>query len=246
MSGAGLRGKIAPRFHRPLLKVCVMPRVSAGLLMYRIHAGQVARCFLLIPVALLTRTRTMGHGRFPKSEIGPGEELARDRQAENSREETGVIPIGPFIALKPIQQKGGKIVHAWAFKGDCEPAAIVSNTFTIEWPPKSGRQTEFPEIDRADFFEVAAAMRKIKAGQEALIEELAGTRPRQSFTGQLMARFIPATKLEKYDVFGHFSVEVEPNTIVACRSVLEIIRNDRTPKNTSELSERKPDAVFIN
>ena len=75
--------------------------------------------------------------------------------------------------MTPIKQKGGKIVHAWAFLGDCDPAAIVSNNFTIEWPPKSGRQMEFPEIDRADFFDVAAAKRKIKAGQEGLVEELA-------------------------------------------------------------------------
>jgi predicted NUDIX family NTP pyrophosphohydrolase len=68
--------------------------------------------------------------------------------------------------------KRGKIVHAWAFEGDCEPNAIASNTFTIEWPPKSGQQIAFPEIDRADFFDVVAAKTKIKAGQEALIEEL--------------------------------------------------------------------------
>jgi predicted NUDIX family NTP pyrophosphohydrolase len=72
--------------------------------------------------------------------------------------------------LSPI--KGGKIVHAWAFEGDCDPSAIVSNTFTMEWPPKSGRQMKFPEIDRADFFDVAAARPKIKAGQEVLIDEL--------------------------------------------------------------------------
>jgi len=68
------------------------------------------------------------------------------------------------------QQKGGKIVHAWAFDGDCDPNAIGSNTFTTKWPPKSGRQMEFPEIDRADFFDMGAAKRKIKAGQEALID----------------------------------------------------------------------------
>ena len=87
-------------------------------------------------------------------------------------EETGATPTGPFTALRPVKQKGGKIVHAWAFEGECDPSAIVSNTFTLEWPPKSGRQMAFPEIDRAEFFDVAAARRKIKAGQEALIEQL--------------------------------------------------------------------------
>jgi predicted NUDIX family NTP pyrophosphohydrolase len=88
-------------------------------------------------------------------------------------EETGVNPKGPFLALKPIKQKGGKIVHAWAFEGQDDPTAMVSNTFMMEWPPKSGRQMEFPEMDRAEFFDLNEAKRKIKAGQEALIDELA-------------------------------------------------------------------------
>jgi predicted NUDIX family NTP pyrophosphohydrolase len=87
-------------------------------------------------------------------------------------EETGVTPAGPFIPLTPMKQKGGKIVHTWAFEGDCDPTAIVSNTFTLEWPPRSGRELEFPEIDRAEFFDVADTRRKIKAAQMALIEEL--------------------------------------------------------------------------
>ena len=87
-------------------------------------------------------------------------------------EETGLAPKGVFIPLKPIQQKGGKIVHAWAFEGDCDPAAIKSNFFTMEWPPKSGRQIQVPEIDRAEFFGLDEARTKIKAGQEALIDEL--------------------------------------------------------------------------
>jgi predicted NUDIX family NTP pyrophosphohydrolase len=71
-----------------------------------------------------------------------------------------------------VKQKGGKIVHAWAFKGDCDPSAIVSNSFRMEWPPGSGRQMEFLENDRADFFDAPTAKRKINAGQAALIGEL--------------------------------------------------------------------------
>jgi len=110
---------------------------------------------------------------IPKGEIEPGEDLLEAAKRE-FKEETGVTPIGPFTALEPIKQKGGKIVHAWAFKGDCDPSALTSNSFTMEWPPKSGQQMEFPEIDRAEFFDVAAALRKIKAGQEGLIEALQG------------------------------------------------------------------------
>ena len=81
-------------------------------------------------------------------------------------------PTAPFLALTPVKQKGGKVVHAWAFEGDFDPDSIVSNTFTMEWPPKSGRQMEFPEIDRAEFFDLVTARKKIKAGQEGLVEEL--------------------------------------------------------------------------
>jgi predicted NUDIX family NTP pyrophosphohydrolase len=87
-------------------------------------------------------------------------------------EETAVQPTDPFIPLKPIKQKGGKVVHAWAFQGDCNSVNIKSNTFTMEWPPKSGRQVEFPEIDRADFFDLTTARKKIKAGQEGFLDEL--------------------------------------------------------------------------
>jgi predicted NUDIX family NTP pyrophosphohydrolase len=79
-----------------------------------------------------------------------------------------------FNVCQNGEEKGGKIDHAWGFLGDCDPSAIVSNKFTLEWPPRSGRQLEFPEIDRAGFFDVIAAKRKIKSAQAALIEELEG------------------------------------------------------------------------
>ena len=147
-----------------------MPRVSAGLLMYRIHDGKL-QVLLAHPGGPNFKNKDELAWTIPKGEIEPGEDLLEAAKRE-FEEETGVTPTGPFIALTPIKQKGGKIVHAWAFKGDCDPGRLVSNTFTMEWPPGSGRQTDFPEIDRADFFDVAAAKRRIKAGQEALIDEL--------------------------------------------------------------------------
>ncbi len=146
-----------------------MPRVSAGLLMYRIQDGKL-QVLLAHPGGPLFKNKDDGAWTIPKGEIESDEDLLEAAKRE-FEEETGVMPTGPFIALTPIKQKGGKIVHAWAFKGDCDPGAIVSNKFTMEWPPKSGRQMEFPEIDRADFFDVAAAGRKIKAAQMALVEE---------------------------------------------------------------------------
>jgi predicted NUDIX family NTP pyrophosphohydrolase len=154
------------------VQVVSMPRVSAGLLMYRIHDGTL-QMLLAHPGGPFFKNKDDGAWSIPKGEIEPSEDLLEAAKRE-FEEETGVTPHGPFIALTPIKQKGGKIVHAWAFKGDCDTNATVSNTFTMEWPPKSGQQMEFPEIDRADFFDVAAARRKIKAAQEALIEELEG------------------------------------------------------------------------
>lgn len=147
-----------------------MPRISAGLLMYRIQDGSL-QVLLAHPGGPFFRKKDEGAWSIPKGEPEPGEDLLVTAERE-FREETGVEPTGPFQPLKPIKQKGGKIVHAWAFEGDCDPTAITCNTFKMEWPPKSGRQMEFPEIDRAEFFDMAAAKRKIKAGQEALLEEL--------------------------------------------------------------------------
>ena len=87
-------------------------------------------------------------------------------------EETGLTANGPFLPLSPIKQKGGKVVHAWAFEGDCDPTTTSSNTFMMEWPPRSGRQMEFPEVDRAEFFGIPGATRKINPAQIALLNEL--------------------------------------------------------------------------
>src|ERR1700722_15588854 len=145
-------------------------RISAGLLLYRLIDGQL-QVLLAHPGGPFFQNKDEGAWSIPKGEVEPDEDLLAAAQRE-FMEEIGFAPEGPFIALTPVKQKGGKIVHAWAFQGDCDPSATVSNTFTMEWPPRSGQQMEFPESDRADFFDVAAAKRKIKAGQEALIEEL--------------------------------------------------------------------------
>ena len=147
-----------------------MPRISAGLLMYRIHDGEL-QVLLAHPGGPFFKNKDEGAWSIPKGEVETGEDLLETAKRE-FEEETGVTPTGPFTALRPVKQKGGKIVHAWAFLGNCEPSTIVSNTFKMQWPPRSGRLMAFPEIDRADFFDVAVARRKIKAGQEGLIEEL--------------------------------------------------------------------------
>ena len=147
-----------------------MPRISAGLLMYRICSGDI-EVLLVHPGGPFFRNKDEGTWTIPKGEPGPGEDLLLTAQRE-FEEETGLKPNGPYIPLTPIQQKGGKIVHAWAFEGDCDPTAIKSNLFSMEWPPQSGRQMDFPEIDRAEFLDLAAAKQKIKSGQDAFIDEL--------------------------------------------------------------------------
>ena len=147
-----------------------MPRISAGLLMYRIEDGRI-EILLAHPGGPFFANKDEGSWSIPKGEPDADEDLLLAAQRE-FEEETGVKPVGPFIPLEPIKQKGGKIVHAWAFEGDCDATAVKSNTFTMEWPPKSGKQQEFPEIDRGKFFDLATARKKIKAGQEAFIDEL--------------------------------------------------------------------------
>ncbi len=146
------------------------PRVSAGLLMYRSVSGNL-QVLLVHPGGPFFRSQDEGAWSIPKGEVEPGEEPLAAALREFA-EEIGVIPTGPFLGLTPVRQKGGKVVHAWAVEGDCDPAAITCNTVTIEWPPRSGRQVEFPEIDRAGFFGIAGARQKINAGQVPLVDQL--------------------------------------------------------------------------
>jgi len=138
--------------------------------MYRIKDGAI-QVLLAHPGGPYFVNKDDGHWSIPKGEPGPDEDLILTAQRE-FEEETGLKATGPFIPLQAVKQKGGKVVHAWAFQGDCDPATIHSNTFTMEWPPKSGQQQTFPEIDRAEFFDLKTAQRKVKAAQVGLIDEL--------------------------------------------------------------------------
>jgi predicted NUDIX family NTP pyrophosphohydrolase len=154
----------------PSPKKHFMPRLSAGLLLYRIRHRAI-EVLLAHPGGPLFQKKDEGAWSIPKGEPDPDEDLLLTAQRE-FEEETGLRPSGPFTPLRPIQQKGGKIVHAWACPGDCDAAGCKSNTFWMEWPPKSGRQQEFPEIDRVEFFDLPTARRKIKSTQVPLLDEL--------------------------------------------------------------------------
>lgn len=125
---------------------------------------------LVHPGGPFWRGRDAGAWTLPKGEFTDEQPLAAARR--EFVEETGVTPEGPFLALTPVRQKAGKLVHAWAFAGDCDPEKIVSNSFRMEWPPRSGKFAEFPEVDRAGFFTIAAARAKILPAQVPLLDEL--------------------------------------------------------------------------
>ena len=109
---------------------------------------------------------------IPKGEVEEGEDLLAAAIREFN-EETGLTPVEPFLALGQVKHKSGKIVHAWAFQGDCDPTQIRSNTFELEWPPKTGRKQQFPEIDRAEFFDLSIARRKMLPAELPLLDRLA-------------------------------------------------------------------------
>jgi predicted NUDIX family NTP pyrophosphohydrolase len=148
---------------------------SAGLLLYR-SAPSGVEVFLVLPGGPFFRNRDDGWWTVPKGLVEPGEDpLAAARR--EFEEETGFAPPAPesanYLDLGTVRQKGGKVVQAWAVEGDCDPALLRSNTFRLEWPPRSGRMSEFPEIARGGFFSLDAARRKINAAQTALLDRLA-------------------------------------------------------------------------
>jgi predicted NUDIX family NTP pyrophosphohydrolase len=144
---------------------------SAGLLLYRIRKAAI-EVLLVHPGGPYWKNKDEGAWSIPKGEFLPEEDpLAAARR--EFFEETGVAIEGELRALKPLRQPGGKIVHAWAVEADLDPATIVSNTFEIEWPPRSGRLQSFPEIDRGAWFSLPEARRKILRGQVPLLQELA-------------------------------------------------------------------------
>jgi predicted NUDIX family NTP pyrophosphohydrolase len=148
-------------------------RTSAGLLMFR-KSPQGLEVLLAHPGGPYFRTKDEGAWTVPKGEAAEGEELLARARIE-FEEELGIgAPVTPdWISLGSVKQKGGKIVHAWAFEGDCPPDFVAaSNTFDLEWPPRSGRMQQFPEVDRAEFFSIDEARRKIKEAQIAFLDRL--------------------------------------------------------------------------
>jgi predicted NUDIX family NTP pyrophosphohydrolase len=149
----------------------VAPKPSAGILLYRDNDGTL-EVLLVHPGGPMWARRDAGAWSIPKGEYEPGEEALAAARREFAEEIGTPAPDGAPIDLGQVRQRSGKVVTAWAVAGDLDAGAIVSNTCLVQWPPRSGRQIEIPEVDRAEWFDMASAREKINPAQVALLERL--------------------------------------------------------------------------
>ena len=147
-----------------------MPKQSGGILLYRRHSAKT-EVFLVHPGGPYWANKDIAGWSIPKGELAEGEEPLAAAERE-FKEETGNQLTGPLLPLGAIKQSGGKVVHAWAREGDCDPTTIVSSTFEIEWPPHSGKRVSFPEVDRAAWFSLDEAEVKLHKGQVEFLSRL--------------------------------------------------------------------------
>jgi predicted NUDIX family NTP pyrophosphohydrolase len=158
------------------VKVDKSGRTSAGILLWRAGHGS-----LEVLLAHMGGPHWMkkdhGHWTIPKGEAEPGEELGAVARREFAEETGHVLPDGPRIDLGEIRQKSGKLVLGWAVEGDLDPATAASNTYEVEWPPRSGRMQSFPEIDRVEWFGLDEARTRLKAAQVPFLDRLEAALP---------------------------------------------------------------------
>ncbi len=147
-----------------------MPKQAAGILLYRRHAGHL-EVLLAHPGGPLWSRKDAGAWTIPKGQFTDNE-LPLDAAKREFEEEMGTAPAGEFQPLGTIKQPSGKIIHAWAAESDFDVSTVKSNLFELEWPPRSGRKSEFPEVDRAQWFSIEEARVKIIKGQSPFLERL--------------------------------------------------------------------------
>ncbi len=143
---------------------------SAGLLLYRFVQHQL-QVLLVHPGGPFWKNKDEGAWTIPKGELA-NDEPALEAAIREFTEETGYRPEGPYRALKEVRQKSGKCIQAFAAKGEIDVSRITSNSFELEWPPRSGRKQQFPEVDKAAWFSLPEACQKINPAQAALLKEL--------------------------------------------------------------------------
>jgi predicted NUDIX family NTP pyrophosphohydrolase len=147
-----------------------MQKTSAGILLYR-YKNNFPVVLLVHPGGPFWATKDLGAWSIPKGEFEAGENPL-DAAKREVEEETGIKVSGTFTELTPVKQKSGKLIYAWALQKAADASQITSNNFEIEWPPKSGKKQVFPEIDKAEWFSLDEARKKINEGQVPLLEEL--------------------------------------------------------------------------
>ena len=160
--------KVACRVTLPIDPMSRRSDISAGILAFRRKRG--LEVLLAHPGGPYWRNKDAGSWSIPKGLVESGNLLACAKREFN--EETGLTAAGDFIPLKPVRQKSGKTVHAFALEGDFDLSKFASNEFEMEWPPRSGKKQSFPEMDRIAYFKLATARRKILPAQRPFIEEL--------------------------------------------------------------------------
>lgn len=153
-----------------------MPKASAGLLLFRripgLPAAEGVEVLLAHPGGPVWAKRDAGAWTVPKGELDPGEDPLVAAEREFLEELGTAPPPGPRLDLGQVTQKSGKLVTAWAVEGDLDPGAVSSNTFEMEWPPRSGRRASFPEVDRAEWFSLDEARRRVNPAQAAFLDRL--------------------------------------------------------------------------
>lgn len=145
-------------------------KTSAGILLFKREKNKLYY-FLVHPGGPFWKNKDTGAWSVPKGEVQPDEDPL-DRALTEFKEETGQVIKGKFTALTPVKQKGGKTVYAWAMEGDIELSGLYSNTLQIEWPPRSSKMIEIPEVDQWEWFESEEAQKRINPAQAAFIAEL--------------------------------------------------------------------------
>ncbi len=149
-----------------------MPKLSAGIVLFR-RRGTGVEVFLVHPGGPFWKNKDNGAWSIPKGEYSAGEDALAAARREFEEETGFACPQGDPVALGELKQAGGKVVSAWAVEGDCAAERIRSNMFEMEWPPKSGKTQQFPEVDRAGWFALPEARQKLVAGQHGFLDRLA-------------------------------------------------------------------------
>jgi predicted NUDIX family NTP pyrophosphohydrolase len=148
-----------------------MPVRSAGILLFR-HAAAGPEVLLVHPGGPFWARRDEGAWSIPKGEHADGEEPVDCARREFAEETGSALALEALVPLGEVRQRSGKRVAAWAVEGDLDPETVRSNTFELEWPPRSGRRQEFPEIDRAAWFDADTARRKLTTAQVTFVDRL--------------------------------------------------------------------------